>query len=496
MATETTNFLAFDLGASNGRALLGRWDGRRFELSELHRFDNGPIAVPGTLHWDVLRLWEGIKEGIARYAAAHREPLAGIGVDTWGVDFALLDRAGRLLGNPVCYRDSRTNGMLEEVTGRVSRQAIFARTGIQFLQINTLYQLYSMARARDPQLEAADTLLMIPDLFNYWLTGRKAAEYTDASTTQFMRVGEPRWATDLLDELGVPTRILPEIIAPGTVLGPLRPEVAAEVELAHAPPVIAPASHDTASAVAAVPGLDERSAYISSGTWSLVGVETRAPVVDERALELNFTNEGGVAGTVRLLKNVTGLWLLQECRRRWTRAGRSYGWEELLSLAEQAPPLASLVDPDAPDFLAPPDMPSALREYCRRTDQPAPESDAAAVRCSLESLALKYRLVIESIERLTGRPIEVIRVVGGGCRNRLLNQWTADCCGRPVVAGPAEATALGNVLVQAIAAGVLPDIGAARQAVAASVELERFEPRPAAAWDAAYRRLSQIAGWE
>jgi rhamnulokinase len=485
---DTSNFLAIDLGASSGRALLGRWDGARFGLEELHRFDNGPVSLPGALHWDVLRLWEGIKEGIARYAAQHDAPLAGIGVDTWGVDFALLDRAGRLLGNPVCYRDARTNGMVEEVTGRVSRQRIFERTGIQFLQINTLYQLYSMARAGDPQLGAAATLLMIADLFGYWLSGTAAAEYTNASTTQFMRVGEPRWAEDLLEALGIPTAILPQIIQPGQLLGPLRAGLVAETGLNHAPPVIAVASHDTASAVAAVPGLDERSAYISSGTWSLVGVETAAPVVSERALALNFTNEGGIGGTVRLLKNVTGLWLLQECRRRWARAGRSYAWEELLGLAERAAPLRSLVDPDAPDFLAPQDMPAALRAYCRRTGQPEPEDEGAVVRCCLESLALKYRQVIESIEQLTGRPVEVIRVVGGGCRNRLLNQWTADCCGRPVVAGPAEATALGNLLVQAVAVGALPDLAGARRAVAASVELEHFEPRRGAEWDTAYAR--------
>ncbi|HWQ15543.1 MAG TPA: rhamnulokinase family protein [Roseiflexaceae bacterium] len=490
---DTANFLAFDLGASSGRALLGRWDGARFTLEELHRFDNGPVQVAGTLHWDVLRLWGGITEGIARYAAQHPEPLMGLGVDAWGVDFALLDASGRLLGNPVCYRDARTNGMLEEVTARIPHRRIFERTGIQFLQINTLYQLYSMARAADPQLRCAAALLMIPDLFHYWLSGRAAAEYTDASTTQFMRCGEPRWDTELLEELGVPATILPEIVPPGTLLGQLRPEILDETGLRHQAPVIAPASHDTASAVAAVPGLDEHSAYISSGTWSLVGVETPAPVVSEAALALNFTNEGGVAGSTRLLKNVTGLWLLQECRRRWRRAGRDYTWEQLLALAAHAPPLRSLVHPDAPDFLAPGDMPAAVRAFCHRTGQPEPEDDGAVVRCCLESLALTYRAVIESVERLTGRPVETIRVVGGGCRNQLLNQWTADACGRPVVAGPAEATALGNLLVQAVAAGLLADIPAARRALAGSVELEHFAPRPTADWDAAYERLRQIA---
>jgi rhamnulokinase len=485
---HTSRFLAIDLGASSGRVLLGTWDGARFVLDELHRFDNAPVTVAGTMYWDVLRLWEGVKEGLCRYAARSDEPLAGIGVDAWGVDFALLDGAGRLLGNPVCYRDSRTNGMVEEVTGRVGRERIFERSGLQFLQINTLYQLYSIARAGDPQLRCAAHMLMIPDLFNYWLCGRVACEYTDASTTQFMRCGEARWDGELLEELGVPSNLLPEIVMPGTLLGQLRPELLAETGLAHAPPVFAVGSHDTASAVAAVPGLDERSVYISSGTWSLVGVEIGAPVVNERALALNFTNEGGVGGTTRLLKNVTGLWLLQECMRRWRRDGRTYSWAELLALAEQAEPLRSLIDPDAPEFLAPPDMPAAIRAYCRRTGQPEPPDDGAMTRCCLESLALAYRRVLEATASLTGRPIETIRVVGGGAQNRLLNQWTADACGRPVVAGPVEATALGNLMVQALAAGVVPDIPAGRRAVAASIALDQYEPRSSPQWDAAYER--------
>lgn len=487
----TTHYLAIDLGASSGRALLGTLDGERFHLEELHRFENAPVTVGGTMHWDVLRLWEGVKEGLCR-AARLDTPLAGIGVDAWGVDFALLDGAGRMLGNPVCYRDSRTNGAVEAVTERVGRAWIFERTGLQFLQINTLYQLYSTARAGDPQLDCAARLLMIPDLFNYWLCGRAVAEYTDASTTQFMRCGEPRWDSELLAELGIPTALLPEIVMPGTLLGHLRPELAAETGLTHAPPVFAVGSHDTASAVAAVPGLDERSAYISSGTWSLVGVEVDAPVVNERALELNFTNEGGVAGTTRLLKNVTGLWLLQECRRRWRREGRDYSWEELLALAEQAEPLRALVNPDAPGFLAPADMPVAVREYCGRTGQPEPESDGALARCCLESLALAYRRVLEATEHLSGRRIATVRVVGGGSQIRLLNQWTADASGRTVVAGPVEATALGNLVVQAIAAGALPDLAAGRRAVAASVALEHFEPQPSAAWQAAYERFGRL----
>jgi rhamnulokinase len=484
----THSFLAIDLGASSGRVLLGTWDGTRFALDELHRFDNAPVTAAGTMYWDVLRLWDGVKEGLCRYAARSDAPLTGIGVDAWGVDFALLDSAGQLLGNPVCYRDSRTNGMPEEVVARLGQELIFERTGLQFMQINTLYQLYSMAQSGDPQLACAAQLLMIPDLFNYWLCGRVACEYTDASTTQFMRCGEPAWDTELLAALGIPSALLPDIVMPGTMLGALRPELLAETGLAHAPPVFAVGSHDTASAVAAVPDLDERSAYISSGTWSLVGVEASAPVVTAAALALNFTNEGGVGGTTRLLKNVTGLWLLQECMRRWRRDGRAYSWAELLSLAEQAAPLRSLIDPTAPPFLAPPDMPAAIRAACRATGQPEPPDDGALARCCLESLALAYRRVLQATETLTGRSIEIVRVVGGGAQNRLLNQWTADACGRPVVAGPVEATALGNLMVQAVAAGVVPDIAAGRRAIAASVMLDHYQPHPTPHWDAAYDR--------
>ncbi|HSN74191.1 MAG TPA: rhamnulokinase family protein [Anaerolineae bacterium] len=489
---HSTNFIAIDLGASNGRVLLGRWDGSRFDLHELHRFANGPVNVLGSLHWDVLQLWSEIKTGLARYAQQWNEPLAGIGLDTWGVDYALLDRAGRLLGNPYHYRDARTDGMVERAFELAGRDAIFNTTGIQFMQLNTLYQVLSMVERRDPQLAAAETLLMLPDLFHYWLTGRRVAEYTIASTSQMLDARSRTWANALLASLGIPAAILPPVTMSGTVLGELRPEVAAETGLRHAPPVIAVGSHDTASAVAAVPGLDGRSAYISSGTWSLVGVETPQPVIDQRALALNFTNEGGASGNIRLLKNVTGLWLLQESRRQWQREGRDYGWGDLLALAGQALPFRSLIDPDARDFAGPGDMPAAIRAYCRRTGQPEPGDVGAVVRCCLESLALKARWVIEALESLLGHSLETIRIVGGGSQNHLLAQWTADACQRPVVAGPVEATALGNLMVQAIAAGHLPNVAAGRQAVAASVELHAFEPGPAGSWQEAWGRFQEL----
>jgi rhamnulokinase len=491
---ETTNFIAVDLGASSGRALLGRWDGERFQLQELYRFPNEPVNVLGHLHWDALRLWSEIKAGLARYAAEFDQPLAGIGIDTWGVDFGLLDRAGNLLGNPVHYRDHRTDGVMERVFERVPRQRIYAQTGIQFLQLNTLFQLSSLVQAGDPQLKQAAALLMMPDLFNYWLTGRKAAEYTIASTTQMLDARARRWAEDLLAALEIPAQILPEIVAPGTVLGELRPEVASETGLRRAAAVIAPAGHDTASAVAAISDLDEHSMYISSGTWSLLGVEALEPVINDEALTFNFTNEGGIGNTIRLLKNVAGLWLLQESRRRWQAEGRAYTWDELLALAGQAEPFRSLVDPDAAEFLSPGDMPAAIRAYCRRTGQPEPGSVGAVVRACLESLALKYRWGMEALETLTGRRMETIRVVGGGSRNRLLCQFTADACERPVIAGPVEATALGNIMLQAIAAGCLADVNDGRQALAASIEREKFEPQAGAGWQAVYARFKGLIG--
>jgi rhamnulokinase len=490
--STSANFLAIDLGASGGRVMLGRWDGERFDLHELHRFPNEPVQVMGHLRWDVLRLWQEIKAGMARYAVQYDEPLAGIGIDTWAVDFALLDKAGRLLGNPYHYRDRRTEGMIEWVNECIPPRELYARTGIQRLPINTLYQLAAMRQGRDPQLKAAKMLLMIPDLFHYWMTGSMVAEYTNATTTQFYDAPEQRWATDILERLDIPTHILPPVVAPGTLLGELLPEVRDEVGLRGSVPVIASASHDTASAVAAIPGLDEWSMYISSGTWSLAGIEAARPILTERAQELNFTNEGGVGGTIRFLKNVGGLWLLQECRRHWQRQGHEYTWPDLLALAEQAPPLRSLVDPDAPEFLNPVDMEGAIRTYCLGTGQREPTSVGEIARCCLESLALKYRWVLSALEELVGHSLHTIRVVGGGSQNSLLCQLTADACGRPVVVGPVEATALGNILVQAVASGYLPDIAAGREAIAASVQQATYEPHASGDWDAAFTRFAAL----
>jgi len=489
--TATANFLAIDLGASAGRVMLGRWDGaapKPFTLEEMHRFTNGPVELMGRLHWDHLRLWAEIKTGLSRYAATHSEPLAGIGVDTWGVDYALLDRSGRLLGNPYHYRDPGTQGMLKAAFARVPRPQIYETTGIQFMEINTVYQILNRVLTGDPQLEAATDLLFTPDLFHYWLTGRKAVEYTIASSSQMLDARSRTWATSLMDALGIPTHFLGALIDPGTLLGELLPALQTETGLG-AVPVIATGTHDTADAVAAVPDLDPRSAYISSGTWSLVGMESPEPVINEQALQLDFTNEGGVANTIRLLKNVAGLWLVQECRRQWQREGRDYGWDDLIQLAGQAEPLRSLVNPDVAAFGSPGDMPAAIRAYCRRTGQPEPETPGAVIRCCLESLALKYRWVVDSLESLTGNRLQAIRIVGGGTQNRLLNQFTADACGRQVVTGPIEATALGNVMIQAIATGHLSDLASGRAAIAASTDRHNYEPRDPVVWQDAYGRF-------
>jgi rhamnulokinase len=494
----TADFLAVDLGASGGRVMLGRWDGARFTLEELHRFANGPVPLLGRLHWDHLRLWDEILTGLRRYGARFGRAPDGIGVDTWGVDYALLDRTGRLLGQPYHYRDHATDGVPALVFARVPRAEIYRITGIQFMQLNTLYQLYARVLAADPHLEWAETLLMTPDLFHYWLTGRKVSEYTIASTSQMLAVHTRTWATDLLHRLDIPTHFLPPLILPGTIWETLSDTVRQDLGWPTAPPVIATGSHDTANAVAAVPELDDGSVYISSGTWSLMGIERLEPIVTEAALAFDGTNEGGVClhpggpPTIRFLKNVAGLWLLQESRNQWQREGRTYGWDELLAAAAEAPPFRSLIDPDAPDFIHPGDMPAVIRRYCRRHGQPEPESVGQLVRCVLESLALKYRRVLEALETVGGRRLETIRIVGGGSQNRLLNQFTADACRRPVVAGPVEATALGNVMMQAIATGHLSDGIAGRQALAASFPRQVFEPGPDAGWDEAYARFLRL----
>ncbi len=480
-------FLAFDLGAESGRGILGSFDGARLRLEVLHRFSNGAVPTLDALHWDVLHLHNEMLQSL-RLCAAKHGALDGVGVDTWGVDFALLGRDGALLGNPRHYRDPHTEGVMEEAFARVPRDEIFRRTGIQFMRFNTLFQLLAMRRDRSPLLDAAETLLFMPDLFHYWLTGIKVNEYTDASTSQMLDPHARTYAYELIQSFGLPTKILGTLVQPGTVLGPLRPSVLRDTGI-NAAPAIAPASHDTASAVVAVPASARSWAYISSGTWSLMGVELPQPLVGEAARAANFTNEGGVAGTTRFLKNIMGLWLVQECRRAWERAGTSHGYDELMRLAETATPFACLVNPNDPSFILPANMPAALADYCRCSGQPAPDGVGGTVRCALESLALCYRWVLERLEALSGQRVEVIHIVGGGSQNALLNQFTADACDRPVVAGPVEATAIGNVLVQALGVGVLGSLSEAREVVRRSFEVRTFEPLRPDAWREPYERF-------
>jgi rhamnulokinase len=483
-------FLAFDLGAESGRGILGSFDGARLALEVLHRFPNGPVRTLDSMHWDVLRLYSEMLHAL-RLAAGRAEAPASVGIDTWGVDFALLGKDGSLLGNPRHYRDPHTEGVMEAAFARVGRPEIFRQTGIQFMRFNTLFQLLALRRDGSPLLEAARHLLFIPDLFHYFLTGIKVNELTDASTSQMLDPATCTWAYPLVQAFDLPLQLLGSIVKPGTVLGPLRATVAAETGLTPVP-VVATATHDTAAAVAAVPAQGAGWAYISSGTWSLMGVELDAPRAGEPALAANFTNEIGFGGTVRFLKNVMGLWLVQECRRAWERAGQSLGYEELMRLAGAAPAFGSVVDPDHGGFILPPSMPQALADYCRRSGQSAPEGVGATVRCALESLALRYRWVLGKLEELTGQAIRVIHVVGGGSQNELLCQLTADCCNRPVLAGPVEATAIGNVLVQAVGLGVLGSLAEAREVVRRSFEVRRHEPRPDERWQGHWERFNRL----
>jgi rhamnulokinase len=483
--------LAFDLGAESGRGVLGLFDGGRLRLEVIHRFSNGPVRTLDTLHWDVLFLYSELLTGL-RKCAAEQGGIDCLGIDTWGVDFALLGRDGTLLGNPRHYRDPHTENILDDAFRRVPRADIFRQTGIQIMRINSLFQLLALQRDRSPLLDVAETLLLIPDLLNYFLTGIKVNEFTNATTTQLYDPTARDWARQLIRTFGLPERIFGTIVPPATILGPLRPTVASETSISPVP-VILPASHDTGSAVAAVPAETGRNwCYLSSGTWSLMGAELDEPLINEEAQQYNFTNEGGVGGTVRFLKNIMGLWLVQECRRAWQRAGRDYGYDELARLASAASPFFVILNPDDPAFLLPTDMLAALADFCRRTGQPVPEGPGPIVRCALEGLALRYRWVLERLEELLGRRLDVIHIVGGGCQNTLLCQLTADACNRPVLAGPVEATAIGNVLVQAIGLGLLLSLAEAREVVRRSFEVCSYTPQNPQNWHEPYQRFLKL----
>ncbi|MBS1826674.1 MAG: rhamnulokinase [Acidobacteria bacterium] len=476
------HYLGFDLGAESGRAMLGAIVDGKLALEELHRFPNQPVRLPTGLYWDTLRLFHEMTEGLRIATRERKLSLSGIGIDTWGVDIAFLGRDGALVDNPRHYRDARNNGQMERTFPVVPRDEIFAQTGLQFMQINSLFQWHAMAQQNAPALAIAETLFFMPDLFNYFFTGVKRAELTIASTSQFYNPIQKRFATELLQRLSLNPAILPEIVQPGTLLGPaLHSDV----------PVYAVAGHDTAAAVAAVPvESGDDWCYISSGTWSLMGVELPEPVVNARCAELNFTNEIGVEGRVRLLKNIAGLWLWQECRKAWALEGSSYSYAEMAEMAASARPFSAVLHPDA--FLEPGDMPAKIAAHCRANSQQPPQSHAEFCRAILESLALRYRQVLESLESLLGRRINRIHIVGGGSRNALLNQFVADATNRTVIAGPSEATVAGNILVQAMGAGDLKGLADIRQVVRDSFPVTTHEPAASTQWDAAYARFLKL----
>jgi rhamnulokinase len=469
--------IAIDFGAESGRVMQVAFDGKALHLDEIHRFPNQPVTANGTLYWDALRLYHEITTGISKVAPG----AASVGLDTWGVDYAFLDRDGRLLANPVHYRDRSWEGMMDWVFERIPRRELYERTGLQIIPVNGIWRLAYMAKMQSPLLEVAHTYLTIPDLFHYWLSGSKTCEFTHASTHQLYNPRLQNWDFDLIRTLGLPTHIFGEIVPPGTRLGTYE-----------GIPVIAPSAHDTGSAVVAVPYTTPNAAYCSSGTWSLLGLELDEAIINDAAYAANITNEGGVNHTWRFLKNIAGMWLVQQSRKSWAAAGTEYDYADLASLAESATPFSAFIDPDDGDFYQPGDMPAHIRSFCLRTNQTPPADVAHTIRVIYESLALKYRYVLEQCIAVSGKTVEVLHIIGGGSRNALLCQMTADAIGRVVVAGPAEATALGNAIVQLVALGEFKDVAEARMLLSQGADIVTYEPRHSAAWEDAYGRFQQL----
>ncbi len=474
--------LAFDFGASSGRAIIGEFDGTKIELTEVHRFSNDPVLVNGTLYWDILRLFHEIKQGIVKANLAGG--FESIGIDTWGVDFGLIDKEGRLLENPVNYRDGRTDGMVEKLAEIIPLEELYGMTGTQIMQINTLFQLFSLVQNRKDLLERTDRMLFIPDLFNYFLTGVKAAEYTIASTSQLLDANHG-WCRELFERLSIPTEMLCDIVKPGEQIGQLSEAICSELG-APAAKVIASASHDTASAVVSVPSLEEDFVFISCGTWSLMGTELKHPIMDKKSKDFNITNEGGYDYTTRYLKNIMGLWLIQETRRQLGRMGQDYSYAQLEQEALKVAPFQSFIDPDAPEFLKPGHIIEDIKEFCKKSGQRVPETVGEIMRCIYESLAMKYRYVFEFLKTSAGKNYAQINVVGGGTKDGFLCQLCANACNTKVVAGPIEATAMGNIAVQLMSLGYIKDLKAARQAVINSFPVKEFKPENTAQWDEAY----------
>ena len=481
--------LAFDFGASSGRAIIGHFDGEKITLEEVHRFSNDPVRVNGTLYWDVLRLFHEIQQGLT--SAKNAGGFDSVGIDTWGVDFGLLDEKGRLLENPVHYRDQRTQGMIEEAFRTMDRKTLYGHTGIQFMELNTLFQLLAIQKYHPDLLERAQTMLFMPDLLSYMLTGVKTTEYSIATTSQMIDLKTRDWCADILDKFRLPRRLFQTIVPSGTVIGKLSDEVCAECGVPGAD-VIAVCGHDTQSALTAVPSGEKDFAFLSSGTWSLFGTELEQPIVNETTEELNFTNEGGYDSAIGFLKNITGLWLIQESRRHWKRAGEDYSYADLEKLALAAEPFRCFIDPDEPSFGLPGDIPGRVRDYCARTGQYVPQTVGEVMRCIYESLAMKYRQTFAKLRESTGKDYPVLHVIGGGTKDTLLCRMTANACDRTVKAGPIEATVLGNLAVQLMAKGAIRDIAEARRIVAASEPVTTYTPAETDVWDEAYARYAAV----
>jgi rhamnulokinase len=482
-------YLAIDLGASSGRVLAGLFENGKLELKEMHRFWNGAVEKEDGLHWDIDQLFTEIKTGLKNGFAAYGKTVQAIGVDTWGVDYGLLDADGKLVNTPFQYRDSRTDGMMKKVFNTVPKTELYKRTGLQFMFFNTIYQL--SAELRRPEFKKAEQMLFIPDLLNYWLTGKAATEYTIASTSQLLDAKKRDWDFELIEKLGLPKKIFGKIVPPGTVLGSLTAEL--QQELGGNAQVIAVGGHDTASAVAAAPLANKDCAYLSSGTWSLMGLEEPQPIITEESAKFDITNEGGVCNTIRFLKNIGGLWLLQECRRNWMEQGEELDFVQIAGLAMAAEPFIAFINPDAPEFAKPCDMPAAIQEFCKKTGQRIPQTKGEIARTAYESLAMRYRSVFQTLEKMHGKPLNQLHIVGGGCQNKVLNQFSADALNRPIIAGPIEATAIGNMLMQMIAKGDVSTLAEGRAMVSKSFEAKVIMPENTAAWDKAFERFVAIA---
>jgi len=489
---KNKSFLAFDLGATSGRSILGTLDNGRLQMKELTRFPNQMLQIGDHFHWNIYSLFEHFKVALAE-AKKECVEISSIGIDTWGVDFALIAKDGSLLGAPYAYRDPHTDGMPDKYFEIIPREKVYGLTGIQVMNFNSLYQLFALKQADSSLLESASEMLFMPDALAYLLTGNKVVEYTIASTSQILNPRTKQFETQLLEAAGVSPSILGEIVMPGHFIGTLTDALANESELGKVP-VIAVAGHDTASAVAAVPAENERFAYLSSGTWSLMGIEVKDAIINDETYALNFTNEGGIEGTTRFLKNITGMWLLEQCLKEWKKEGITYAYEKLVHMAESAPAFQSLIDSDHSSFANPVSMTKAIVDYCTSSGQIAPSTHAEFVRCIFESLSLKYRYVLGKIIGLAPFPIEKLHVIGGGSKNPLLNQWTANAINIPVLAGPSEATAIGNIMIQAKAAGCVDSLSEMRQIIRDSIQIEAFLPENRTEWEKAYLKFMEITG--